>query len=162
MILLTFAHPKEAVAFLEDEAGEECRFATMKAYRLEREWILITGENGTGKELVARTIHQFSARSEHPFIDVSCAAIPDDLIESELFGHEKGALADSTQKKRGKLGFYSYFLRFREITALVEITTIAANNPKPGASSSVVVVSGSSVVRSSVVVSGMVALISQR
>lgn len=65
-------------------------------------WILITGENGTGKELVARTIHQLSGRAENPLIDVNCAAIPDTLIESELFGHEKGALAGSTRKKVGK------------------------------------------------------------
>jgi two-component system, NtrC family, nitrogen regulation response regulator NtrX len=65
-------------------------------------WILITGENGSGKELVARNIHQLSTRVEHPLIDVSCAAIPEDLIESELFGHEKGAFPGATNKKRGK------------------------------------------------------------
>jgi two-component system nitrogen regulation response regulator NtrX len=65
-------------------------------------WILINGENGTGKELVARMIHHLSPRAEHPLIDVSCAAIPDDLIESELFGHEKGALPGATAKKIGK------------------------------------------------------------
>lgn len=65
-------------------------------------WILITGENGTGKELVARTIHHLSARSEQPFIDVNCAAIPDELIQSELFGHEKGSFPDAATKKRGK------------------------------------------------------------
>ena len=65
-------------------------------------WILITGENGSGKELVARNIHQLSNRVEHPLIDVSCAAIPEELIESELFGHEKGAFPGATSKKRGK------------------------------------------------------------
>jgi len=65
-------------------------------------WIMITGENGTGKELVARTIHQMSHRADKPLIDVNCAAIPDELIESELFGHEKGAFTGATNKKRGK------------------------------------------------------------
>jgi two-component system, NtrC family, nitrogen regulation response regulator NtrX len=65
-------------------------------------WILINGENGTGKELVARMIHHLSPRAEHPLIDVSCAAIPEDLIESELFGHEKGTLPGAATKKIGK------------------------------------------------------------
>ncbi len=64
--------------------------------------ILITGENGTGKELVARTIYQLSSRVEEPFITVDCAAIPEELIESELFGHEKGAFPGASNKKRGK------------------------------------------------------------
>lgn len=66
-------------------------------------WILITGENGTGKELVARTIHQLSGRADHPMIAVNCATIPEDLFESELFGHEKGALPELIQKNIGKL-----------------------------------------------------------
>ncbi len=65
-------------------------------------WILITGENGTGKELVARTIHQMSSRANKALIDVNCAAIPEELIESELFGHEKGAFTGATSRKRGK------------------------------------------------------------
>ncbi len=64
--------------------------------------ILIKGENGTGKELVARTIHQFSKRSQRPLITVNCAAIPDDLFESELFGHEKGAFPEAVKKNIGK------------------------------------------------------------
>jgi two-component system nitrogen regulation response regulator NtrX len=65
-------------------------------------WILIKGENGTGKELVARTIHQMSSRASQPLIDVNCAAIPEELIESELFGHEKGSFTGAVTKKRGK------------------------------------------------------------
>ena len=65
-------------------------------------WILITGENGSGKELVARNIHQLSERAERPLIDISCAAIPEELIESELFGHEKGAFPGIASKKRGR------------------------------------------------------------
>lgn len=65
-------------------------------------WILITGENGTGKELVARSIHNLSKRQNKPFIEVNCAAIPEELIESELFGHEKGSFTGATTQRRGK------------------------------------------------------------
>jgi two-component system nitrogen regulation response regulator NtrX len=65
-------------------------------------WVLITGENGTGKELVAQNIHYLSPRAGRPFVDVNCAAIPEDLIEAELFGYEKGAFAGAEKARKGK------------------------------------------------------------
>jgi two-component system nitrogen regulation response regulator NtrX len=80
---------KKIRAIIEQSAASDAR-------------ILILGENGTGKELVARAIHLQSKRAAGPFVEVNCAAIPDTLIESELFGHEKGAFTSAVAQRKGK------------------------------------------------------------
>ncbi|MDA3791610.1 MAG: sigma-54 dependent transcriptional regulator [Desulfobacula sp.] len=87
--------------------------------------ILITGENGTGKEMVARTIHQFSLRPEQPFIIINCAAIPKENLDSELFGHEKGAFEEATSKNKGKFELASEGTLFLDEIGDMNINTQA-------------------------------------
>jgi two-component system nitrogen regulation response regulator NtrX len=87
--------------------------------------ILITGENGTGKELVAKTIHQFSSRPEQPFIIINCAAIPPENLDSELFGHEKGAFEGAQSKNKGKFELASEGTLFLDEVGDMNIQTQA-------------------------------------
>ena len=120
-ILVTLRNAKERVSFVEQTTVLKSTIKKIKGstiigesegIRLIKEMmekvapsdarVLITGSNGTGKELVARGLHELSNRVKMPFIEVNCAAIPSELIESELFGHEKGAFTSAVKDKKGK------------------------------------------------------------
>ena len=88
-------------------------------------WVLIHGESGSGKELVARAIHKSSRRAAGPFIEVNCAAIPQELIESELFGHEKGSFTGATGMKRGKFELADHGTIFLDEIADMSLATQA-------------------------------------
>ena len=87
--------------------------------------ILVLGENGTGKELVAREIHRMSRRAEEPFVEVNCASIPESLIESELFGHEKGSFTDAHARRKGKFELANRGTLFLDEIADMSLSTQA-------------------------------------
>ena len=95
------ARLKEPVLTGESQAIKEVRDLILRVAPTDAT-ILIQGESGVGKEVAARMIHRFSHRERGPFVEVNCAAIPETLIESELFGHEKGAFTGATQARKGK------------------------------------------------------------
>ena len=85
----------------ESRAVKEVQQLIAKVAQTDQTTVLIQGESGTGKELVARAIHRQSPRAAKPFISINCTAIPENLLESELFGHEKGAFTDAREQKKG-------------------------------------------------------------
>jgi DNA-binding NtrC family response regulator len=87
----------------ESDAMQRLKTLVRKVASSPGSTVLITGESGTGKDLLAKVIHYSSARAHHPFLNITCSALPDALLESELFGHERGAFTDARQQKRGLL-----------------------------------------------------------
>jgi DNA-binding NtrC family response regulator len=87
----------------ESEQMEALRQMVAKVAGSPASTVLLTGESGTGKDLVAKTIHYSSARAARPFMNITCSALPEQLLESELFGHERGAFTDARMQKRGLL-----------------------------------------------------------
>ena len=85
-----------------DPVSEHVREVALKVAETSTT-ILITGESGTGKDQLARLIHQLGPRRDAPFLKIDCASLPQELVESELFGHERGAFTGATERKLGRL-----------------------------------------------------------
>jgi len=97
---LHISHPMEGIIAVSPEMHEVCRM--VERFAPTNMSVLVQGESGTGKEVIARALHAMSPRAGKPFIAVNAAAIPENLLESELFGHEKGAFTGATQQVKGK------------------------------------------------------------
>ncbi len=95
------AEPRKREIIAESQSMRDVMHFVRRVAASEATTILLEGENGTGKDLVAKTLHYQSLRQAEPFIAINCAAIPETLLESELFGYEKGAFTDARQQKRG-------------------------------------------------------------
>ena len=103
----------------------ECMLKQARSVAATSATVLLTGENGTGKEMLARAIHQESPRAAGPFVAVSCAALPETLIESELFGHERGAFTSALQSRKGRFelanGGTLFLDEIGELTAAIQV-----------------------------------------
>lgn len=144
-ILEAVASEPEPAMIAEDPAMRRC-IARASQLAKSNASVLVTGESGTGKEVIARHIHRVSRRAKGPFIAVNCAAIPEQLIESELFGHEKGAFSGAAARRVGKfeaadggtllldeIGELDFRLQAKLLRALQEraIDRIGGNRPIP-------------------------------
>jgi DNA-binding NtrC family response regulator len=94
--------PAQATLMLSEDAAMRAVFETVRAVAKSDSRVLILGETGTGKQLVAQAIHEHSGRREQPLVEVNCAAIPENLLESELFGHERGSFTGATDRRVGR------------------------------------------------------------
>jgi two-component system nitrogen regulation response regulator NtrX len=94
---------RRSIAIIGESASMVALKQLVSRVALTSSWVLITGENGTGKELTAQNIHYLSTRASRPFVDINCAAIPEELLEAELFGYEKGAFAGVDKARKGKV-----------------------------------------------------------
>lgn len=101
-VLQKKVHNSKIQEMIGESANMELIKSTIEKVAPTEARVLVTGQNGTGKELVARWIHQLSKRKDYPIIEVNCAAIPSELIESELFGHEKGSFTSAIKQRLGK------------------------------------------------------------
>src|SRR4029450_12904939 len=114
----------------EDAALKDAMMALQRAAATDAT-VLLLGESGTGKELMARSLHQLSGRAKGPFVAINCAAIPEALLENELFGHEKGAFTGATGRKVGKARLVQerQFERVGGVqTITVDVRVVAATN----------------------------------
>ena len=98
---MTLAHAGKLGALVGDSAAMQEVFRLLQLVGPSKASVLITGESGSGKELVARTIHDLSPRKDRPFVAINCSAIPETLMESEIFGHERGAFTGAQERRAG-------------------------------------------------------------
>ena len=119
----------------EDPGLKETMLAVQRAAATDAT-VLLLGESGTGKELLARSLHQLSPRAKGPFVAINCAAIPEALLENELFGHEKGAFTGASGRKIGKAEMAHHGTLF--LDEIADLTPAAAGqDPAPGAGEAV-------------------------
>ncbi|HMS54260.1 MAG TPA: sigma-54 dependent transcriptional regulator [Fimbriimonadaceae bacterium] len=120
---LDLTAPKQTSDFIAESPAMQQVFATAIQVAPSKATVLITGESGVGKEVVAKAIHRYSGRSHGPFVAVSCAALPDSLVESELFGYTKGAFTGADQDRPGRFELASQGTLFLDEIGEIPLST---------------------------------------